>query len=292
MRVKAMRGFSLFPVVLLFGLIAFALGYVLYQHYKKIEIQAERPDTVRVETQVVEVEKQVPVPAPTTPEVAWQFNGENWSPDFAPQSCPNPLVLIPPVNLDLAAKVLYPGQYRNDNYKPHGGFIFDEKKNEDINVVVPFDAKLILGSRYIEAGEVQYMLWFEHPCGLAYRFDHLLTLTPSIQKLVDTLPEAKLNDSRTTRFTEPLSVKSGETIATAVGFKKSKNVSVDFGVYDLRSVNAAAQKTDYAVKHKLEKEQAYYGICWFDLFSAEASRKVIALPAGTEGKISDYCKSM
>lgn len=287
-----MRGFSLFPVVLFFGLIAFALGYVLYQHYKKIESQAERPDTVRVETQVVEVEKQVPVPIPTAPDVTWQFNGEVWTSDSSPQSCPNPLVLAPPVNLDLATKVLYPGQYRNDNYKPHGGFIFGESKNEDIGVVAPLDAKLVSGSRYIEAGEVQYMLWFEHPCGLAYRLDHLLTLAPSIQKLVDTLPEAKLNDSRTTKFAEPLLVKAGDNIATAVGFKKTKNTTVDFGVYDLRGVNASAQQSDFAVKHKMEKEQAYYGICWFDLFSAEASRKVIALPSGTEGKTSDYCKSL
>lgn len=287
-----MRGFSLFPIVLFFAFIALALGYVLYQHYKKIESQAERPDTVRVETQIVEIEKQVPILLPSSPEVTWQFNGDEWLPDSSPQSCPNPLVLAPPVNLDLATKVLYPGQYRSDNYKPHGGFIFGESKNEDIHVVAPLDAKLILGSRYIEMGEVQYMLWFEHPCGLAYRFDHLLTLAPSIQKLVDTLPEAKLNDSRTTRFAEPLSVKSGDSIATAVGFKKMRNVSLDLGIYDLRNVNTAAKQNDFAIKHKMEKEQAYYGVCWFDLFSAEASRKMLALPSGTEGKISDYCKSI
>lgn len=285
-----MRGFSLFPIVLFFAFIAFILGYVLYQHYKKIESQAERPDTVRVETQVVQVEKEVPVPMPIAPEVSWQFNGEAWSPDATPLSCPNPLVFASPVNLDLVTMVLYPGQYRNDNYKPHGGFVFDGKKDTDISVTAPLDATLVLGSRYIEEGEVQYMLWFEHPCGLAYRFDHLRVLAPSIQELVDTLPEAKPNDSRTTRFAEPLAIKTGDVIATAVGFKKNDNTSVDFGVYDLRNINAAAQKEDFAVKHKMEKEQAYYGICWFDLFSADASRKVLSLPSGTEGKTSDYCK--
>jgi len=45
-------------------------------------------------------------------------------------------------------------------------------------------------------------------------------------------------------------------------------------------------------EHKEKKEQAYYGICWFDLLPAEASRKVRALPAGTEGKASDYCGSL
>lgn len=289
---KTIRGFSFLPLVLILSVIALVMGFAMYQHYKKLESKAERPDTVRVETQVVEVEKQVPVTPPPVAPVSWQFNGEKWQSSAAPVACPSPLVLAAPVNLDHATKVLYPGQYRNDNYKPHGGFIFDDKKNADIAVMAPLDARLVSGSRYIEDGEVQYMLWFEHPCGIAYRFDHLMTLAPSIQKLVDTLPEAKVNDSRTTRFVQPLQVKSGEIIATAVGFKKNKNVSVDFGVYDLRAVNAAAQKNDYATKHKLEKEQAYYGICWFDLFAAEASRKVRALPSGTEGATSDYCKPL
>ena len=287
---KTLSGFSLFPVVVVLSITVLAGGYFLYEHYKKVESRADRPDTVRVEKQVVEVEKEVPVALPLVAETSWQFNGEQWQSSSSPSACPAPLVLSAPVNLDLATKVLYPGQYRNDNYKPHGGFIFDGRKNEDISVTAPLDARMVLGSRYIEDGEVQYMLWFEHPCGVAYRFDHLMTLAPSIQKLVETLPEAKLNDSRTTRFAEPLAIKAGEVIATAVGFKKNKNVSLDFGVYDLRSINAAAQKNDFATKHKLEKEQAYYGVCWFDLLSAEASRKVMALPAGTEGKASDYCK--
>lgn len=287
-----MPGFSFLPIVMILGVIALVMGYALYLHYKKLESKAERPDTVRVETQVVEVEKQVPVPPTPEAPVSWHFNGEKWQSSAAPSACPNPLVLSSPVNLDLASKVLYPGQYRNDNYKPHGGFIFDGRKNTDISVTAPLDAKLVLGSRYIEEGEVQYMLGFEHPCGIAYRFDHLMTLAPSIQKLVETLPEAKLNDSRTTRFVQPLSLKAGEVIATAVGFKKNNNVSVDFGVYDLRNVNAAAQKNDFAVKHKMEKEQAYYGVCWFDLLPAEASRKVRALPPGSEGTTSDYCKSL
>ncbi len=286
-----MRGFSFLPLVVFLSIVVFALGYFLYQHYKKIETQAERPDTVRVETQIVEVEKVVPVTLPPEPLVSWQFNGEAWQPSATPSACPNPLALLSPVNTELATKILYPGQYRNENYKPHGGFVFDGQKNADVTVTAPLDATLISGSRYIEDGEVQYMLWFEHPCGLAYRFDHLLTLDPAVQKLVDTLPEAKVNDSRTIRFATPLTVKAGETIATAVGFKKNSNISLDFGVYDLRKVNSAAQKNEFATKHKLEKEQAYYGICWFDLLPAEASRKVRALPAGVEGKGSDYCGS-
>ncbi len=293
MRVRTSHGFSAFPLVMFLGIVAIALGYVLYGNYKKMESNADRPEAVRVETRVVEVERQVPAPeVPVAPAVSWMFDGEKWKASAPPVACPAPLVLGSPVNVDLATKVLYPGQYRNDNYKPHGGFIFDGKKNTDIAVTAPLDARLVLGSRYIEEGEVQYMLWFENPCGIAYRFDHLLTLSPSLKKLADSLPEPKLNDSRTTRFAEPLAIKAGEVIATSVGFEKINRVFVDFGVYDLRNANAPSQNKDFALKHKMEKEQAYYGVCWFDLFPAEVSRKVRALPPGSEGATSDYCKPL
>ncbi|MEK7550015.1 MAG: hypothetical protein AAB519_03470 [Patescibacteria group bacterium] len=289
---KTLRGFSLFPLVLILGVIALAMGYVMYDHYKKVELKADRPDTVRVETQVIEVEKEVSVPTPPENVVTWQFNGETWQASSPAPACPVSIALTSPVNTDLVTQVSYPGEYRNDNYQTHGRFVFKDKRNTDITLTAPLDATLVRGNRYIEAGEVQYTLWFEHPCGLAYRFDHVLTLTPAIQKLADTLPEAKPNENRITRFNEPLQVKAGDAVATAVGFKRDANVFVDFGVYDFRNMNVQAQKADYAVKHKMEKEEAYYGICWIDLLPAEASRKLRALSPENEKKSSDYCKAI
>ena len=161
---------------------------------------------------------------------SWEFDGEKWQGSSVTPACPEPLVLQSPVDMTLVSGILYPGQYRGGNYKPHGGFRFDGKDNNAVTVTAPFDATLTVGSRYIEQGEIQYVLWFENACGIAYRFDHLLTLTPEIQKLVDTLPAAKPDDSRTTRFATPMTVKAGDVIATAVGFAKNKNVSVDWGV--------------------------------------------------------------
>lgn len=222
---------------------------------------------------------------------SWEFDGERWSAPASAPACPNPLVMALPVDPSLVSGILYPGQYRGGNYKPHGGFRFDGKKTGDITVRAPFDGRLILGSRYIEQGEVQYSFFFENPCGITYRFDHLLVLSPAMQAIADTLPGALPDDSRTTRFATPIEVKTGDIIATAVGFAKNQNVSVDWGVYDLRQTNAASKNEDYAIKHEMEKEQAFYALCWFDLLPQDIAQKIRSLPASSsEAKTSDYCQ--
>jgi hypothetical protein len=228
--------------------------------------------------------------APQKKSVSWEFDGEKWNKSSSVPSCPEPLTMELPIDINLVSSVLYPGQYRSGDYKPHGGFRFDGKNAGDITVKAPMDARLIFGSRYIEQGDVQYLLWFENSCGVAYRFDHLLTLAPVFQKLAETLPPALPDDSRTARFTVPLEVKTGDIIATAVGLAKTQNIGVDWGVYDLRQPNAVSKNENFAEKHGAEKEQTFYGICWFDFLSADMAQKIRALPStGTGGKVSDYC---
>lgn len=242
-------------------------------------------------TDQLENPKQTAESEQETEATSWEFDGEKWQSFTTPPACPEPLVMRSPVDMSLVSGILYPGQYRGGNYKPHGGFRFDGKKSSDVTVTAPFDATLTIGSRYIEQGEVQYLLYFEHSCGLAYRFDHLLTLAPVIQKVADALPAAKPDDSRTTRFTTPIQVKAGDIIATAVGFTKTQNVSMDWGVYDLRQPNVASKNPAFAAKHADDKSQAFYGVCWFDLLPSDLAQKVRTFPAsGSEGKTSDYCQ--
>jgi hypothetical protein len=222
--------------------------------------------------------------------VTWSLIGTSWKASATPPSCPNP-VLKMPVQLSKITNVLYPGQTRGTDYKPHGGFLFTGSKNSDISVTLAMDAYTYRASRYIEAGEVQYMFDFIAPCGVMLRYDHLLTLSPDFQKIADTLPAAKADDSRTTNI-DAKSIKAGTTIATAVGHTKpSTNTSVDFGVYDLRSQNEVSKNSSYASKHSDEVETAYFGVCWLDWFDSATSSKLKSLPGpGTEGKTSDYCK--
>lgn len=209
------------------------------------------------------------------------------------KACPQP-VLQMPTDISRVTSVLYPGQSRGGQYKPHGGFRFDNSSNDAVEVKAPMDATLVDGSRYIEQNEHQFLLDFQSGCGVSFRFDHLLSLSPKIQALVDKLPAPQQDDSRTTNFSNPISVKKGEVIATAVGFPQTHNVSFDFGVYDTRQPNAASKDSAYMAVHPdlSTNDQLKYAVCWFDYLPKADADALRALPAGdaASGKTSDYCK--
>ena len=192
--------------------------------------------------------------------------------------CPDPL-LQTPVDLTKVTAILYPGQVRGGDFKPHGGFRFDNSTNNEIEVRAPMDADLSEASQYIEQGEIQYLLDFLSDCGIRYRFDHLLVLSPKIAKAVEGLPKPKTDDTHTNSVKGEVKVSRGEVIATAVGFKENNNVFVDFGVYDMRGKNKFQNPRDAAV-------------CWFDLLPASDSAKVKSLPPGDSksGSQSTLCK--
>ena len=186
--------------------------------------------------------------------------------------CPT---LQSPVDTKNVTSVLYPGQLRGGDYKVHGGFRFDGLSNNNVTVKAPISAKLTRAGRYIEIGEVQYIFIFETDCGLTYRFDHLLTLAPKFQSVVGRLPKAVESSANFEDIHPTIDVQTGETIATAVGFRQYKgrpNVSFDFGVY----IDKYGKK----------------GICWLDILPSEDTVRLKALPGGDtqSGKTSDYCQ--
>jgi hypothetical protein len=230
----------------------------------------------------------------STPTVKWSYNGSSWQPSSSAPVCEEPLNLASPTDVSKATAILYPGQVRGGNYKAHGGFRFDNATSTALDVSLSLDASLYRGSRYIENGTVQYMLDFISPCGYFLRYDHLLTLTEDFSRLVEAqLPEAKENASATTPFSTSPNFKQGALIATAVGFEKPKlNVSFDYGVYDLRKVNAASETTSFQKNAaSSSKELSYFGVCWLNMLPNADATIVKNLPgSGTEGTASDYCK--
>ncbi len=200
-------------------------------------------------------------------------------------TCPEPLNLETPIDLSLATSVLYPGQIRGGDYKPHGGFRFDNVNDNKISVKIPMNSILSQGGRYIEGGNIQYMFDFIAPCGIQFRFDHLLVLSPKLQEIADKLPEPLVDDSRTYKV-DPIDFVSGEEIALEVGHPN--NVFVDFGVYDLREKNEASQSSEFIQNYP--SDLASHAVCWLDLLSGEDSAIVKSLPgSGQEGKTSEYC---
>ncbi len=195
---------------------------------------------------------------------------------FQEASCPDPLTLQTPVDINKVTGVLYPGQERGGDFKPHGGFRFDNSKNNEIEVKAPIDAAITGASRYIELGELQYLFDFETSCGIRYRFDHLTKLAPKLSEIAEKLPEAREDDSSTTSVDE-IKVSTGEVIATAVGYEN--NVFVDFGVFDSKGL-------------KVFSPPRANGICWFELLSSEDKAKIKSLPSADSknGTTSAYCK--
>jgi hypothetical protein len=219
--------------------------------------------------------------SPTAPTSSSPITGSTPSP-----SCPTPL-LQTPVDLSKVTSILYPGQERGGNYKAHGGFGFDNATDNLVTVKIPLNGKISRVVRYREMGEIQYLFEFDGNCGVSFRFDHLRKLTPKFEAVVNAFPIKE--DTRTDPVNPPVAVTVGEVIATEVGFLN--NVSVDFGVYDMRQKNEASKNPAWASAHSQFPADSY-GICWLNSLPQNDSVAVKLLPSrdGKNGKTSDYCK--
>lgn len=69
----------------------------------------------------------------------WQQAASGWQSTQEPPKCPEQPMLKAPTDVAKATSVLYPGQPRGGNYKPHGGFRFDTTKDNIITVTAPID---------------------------------------------------------------------------------------------------------------------------------------------------------
>jgi hypothetical protein len=219
--------------------------------------------------------------SPTTPASSSPSTGGTPLP-----SCPTPL-LQTPVDLSIVTSILYPGQERGGNYKAHGGFGFDNATDNLVTVKIPLSGKITRVVRYREMGEIQYLFEFDGNCGVSFRFDHLRKLTAKFEAVVNAFPIK--DDTRTDPVNPPITVTVGEVIATEVGFLN--NVSVDFGVYDMRQKNEASKDPVWASAHSQYPADSY-GICWLNSLPQADSSAVKLLPSrdAKNGKTSDYCK--
>lgn len=233
--------------------------------------------------------------------VKWAFN-EKTTTWFAQtgkaSSCKDPFTFEQsPVDLSKIMAIGMPGQYRGYNYKPHGGMRLTNTDSGKIDVVMPTDATLVSLIRYYEnTDDIQYLLTFETSCGIAFRFDHLHTLSPAFQAIAETTPAPKKNDTRTDPNApfKRTGFKARELIATEVGFPSVKNFGFDFGVYDYRHRNSISGNKKWAGIHNMYQSQEWFGTCWIDqLPGADAAKAkelafVVVNPA-RPNIISDYC---
>jgi len=238
----------------------------------------------------------------TSESVTWAYDEskqEWYAQSGVATICKDPFTFdITPVDLSKVIAVGMPGAYRGYSYKPHGGFRLTDESQGKVDVKLPIDATLVGLSRYYEGepATLQYLLTFETDCGIAFRFDHLYTLTPRFQEIADTTPEPKLNDTRVDpNITfDRADFKAGEIVATEIGFPAQRNYGFDFGVYDYRSRNNISQDKEWAKLHNQYQSQEWYGRCWVgmlpgaDTETARSLSLVVINPA-RPNIVSDYC---
>ena len=222
----------------------------------------------------------------TASGVRWSFNSSTWP---AAPDCVEPLVLQTPVDMNIVTAALWPGQPR-PHYVAHGAFRFEPNVTNDVTVSAPIGSHLVQASRRFEAeGDAeQYLLFFSVPCGFYYRLDHVRVMPSKLAEALKELPPATLGDSRTTFIDPPLWIEQGEVVATSVGASLS-NVSLDFGLYDVRTLNDVTPNPAWADLFAGDKPWAQHGVCFFDYLPEEDGEIMRSLPTGKEGRTSDYC---
>ncbi|MBI4154276.1 hypothetical protein HY501_02990 [Candidatus Woesearchaeota archaeon] len=231
------------------------------------------------------VNSSVVNPAPHNLIVRWEFRDGKWAANGEPPACPTQIVLQAPVNLGIVASILYPGQERGGDFKPHGGFRTDGASGP-VEVRAPLEGYVWRAARFMDEAGIHYMFDIQHPCGIMYRLGHLGAVPPKFQAIADALPERGFADSRTT-IVDPVFVELGETIATDT----QGSTGFDWGVYDLRKENQASQIPSFREAHKEKQDQAFYAVCWLNWLPGDQQEILKSLPGGDgiSGKTSDYC---
>jgi hypothetical protein len=237
------------------------------------------------------------VSGPQAEGFIWRQTASGWEAQETAPDCPAQPMLKAPADLSKVTSVLYPGQTRGGtSYKPHGGLRFDTTKDNTITVTAPMDGYVINGTRFIvdRGTEIQYGFSIMNNCGVMNTLGHLRELSPDLQKVADTFPEATMS-SATQNINPPLYVKQGDVLATKVGTLGDHNTFFDWGVTDYRQQNEASKSQAYQSAHGENngKDTAWYAVCWLtDWLPASNQATLAKLPAGDSGsgKNSDYCK--
>jgi prepilin-type N-terminal cleavage/methylation domain-containing protein len=275
-------GFSVIELLIVLAV----LGVIGLIGFKVLSGNKKNDDTKAVDSQT-----QASPSETKDTGLIWQQSENGWRSTQAPPKCPDQPMLTAPVDLSKVTSVLYPGQTRGGNYKPHGGFRFDNSTDNKITVTAPIDGYLVRGGSYIAEGEVQYTFDAMNNCGVMYRIGHIRELPANLQKIADTWPKPT-SSSATQPIGQNVVVKQGDVLATKVGILSENNTFFDWGVYDYRQENEASKSQAYKTNHPMG-ELTWHAVCWLDGWLPGSDQATLkALPAGdpASGKNSDYCK--
>jgi prepilin-type N-terminal cleavage/methylation domain-containing protein len=275
-------GFSVIELLIVLAVV----GVIGLIGFKVVSGNKKNDDSKPVESQTQESPSETKETG-----LIWQQTENGWQATATAPDCPAQPMMKMPADVSKVTSVLYPGQTRGGNYKPHGGFRFDNSTDNKITVTAPIDGYLVRGGSYIAEGEVQYTFDAMNNCGVMYRIGHIRELPANLQKIADTWPKPT-SSSATQPISPTVVVKQGDVLATKVGILSENNTFFDWGVYDYRQDNEASKSQAYKTAHPMG-ELTWYAVCWLDGWLPSSDQATLTkLPAGdpASGKSSDYCK--
>jgi hypothetical protein len=282
------KGFSAVGVLIIIVILG-AIGFIGWKVFAAKDAKQPSNQTSQSNNQSGETANANESKSQTS--LIWQQTESGWRSISTPPPCSQPMVKMP-ADISKITSVLYPGQTRGGNYKPHGGFRFDNIKDNKVTLTAPFDGFLVRGGRYIAEGELQYTFDAMNNCGVMFRVGHIRELPDNLQKIANTWPEATAN-SATQSINPAVLVKQGEVMGTKVGITTSSNTFFDMGIYDYRQSNDASKSQVFQAAHTEDKDLSWHAVCWLkDWLPANDVAALAKLPAGdpASGKSSDYCK--
>ena len=172
------------------------------------------------------------------------------------------------------------GTVQNGNLKNHSYLhIRGGGGNVGVAVHAPVDSHLIAAARYRErgSGSDEYMLLFQVSCEVAYKLDHIDTLSPKLAAALGDL-ESKRDDTRTTRVRPTVPLAAGDVIGYTNGTRQAG--SWDFGVYSLVAANQLPDRLKTHTKRP-EGSQYRYAVCPFAFFPEGIRQTYLALMRGS-----------
>lgn len=218
--------------------------------------------------------------------ISWSYSGTSWKPEKTPSECEefSEFRVFDTNNL---TSLTLPGYFQQEEYVTYSQISFDTNK---VNVYLPIDAYLIQAGSYLDgAGDIQYRLTFLNPCGLVLQYDHLSYVSNELSNVMKQLPNP-LFQSKALHDVNPMLVKSGSKIASKIGVYSQSDYYFNFGMYDLRDINALS-KNDIEWFNKTYSTAIYshYGVCWLEYYSdIMASEINVKASSSIE---SDFCNN-
>ena len=174
-------------------------------------------------------------------------------------------------DLSKIKKILHWGSIRSgggskNSLKSHTYMVI-KKKGSEVSVYAPTDSYLIAYAAYKlfeHRNIIQYMLYFQASCDVAYRFDHISEIEDNLKKKIGKMTIQEIqHETKIMSINKQIIVKAGELVAKTKGTPNSG--WWDFGLYNKNNNNKLPKSLSKKKGHQ-EVRTFRFADCPYDYF--------------------------